>query len=156
VADIDNIYRFLRNISLKVSARNVFSGTVTKLTKGVVNSEVILTLKGGTSITSVVTNGSIDTLGVKVGSDAYAIIKASSVMIGTDLHNARISTRNVICGRVVRMIGGPVNSEVDLEMPGGTVISAVITEESRERLGLEEGVEACAVFKASSVILGMS
>jgi molybdate transport system regulatory protein len=156
VADIDNIYRFLGRLSLKVSARNVLSGTVTKLAKGGVNAEVSLTLKGGTVITSVVTIDSIDTLGLREGSEAYAIIKASSVMLGIDLENTRMSTRNLICGTVSRIIDGPVSSEVDLETDGGTIISAVITAESRERLGLAEGRPACAVFNASSVILGVT
>jgi molybdate transport system regulatory protein len=141
---------------MKLSARNVFPGTVSGITKGAVNAEVSLTLKGGTPVTAVVTNASIDNLGLAVGKEAYVIVKASSVIIGTDLHDAKVSARNVMCGTVVKVIEGPVNTEVDVEIGGGNTISAVITQGSAKSLGIKEGGHACAIFKASSVILGVS
>ena len=141
---------------MKVSARNVFAGTVTKITKGAVNAEVTLTLKGGAPLTATVTNGAIDNLGLKEGTDAYAIIKASSIIIGTDLHDAKVSARNIYCGTITKVIHGPVNAEVDIEIGGGNVISTVITHESAQRLELKAGGHACALIKASSVILGVS
>jgi len=54
------------------------------------------------------------------------------------------------------MVEGPVNCEIVLELPGGTTISAVITDGSAKRLGLNVGGSATALFKASSVILGVS
>jgi len=156
VGDADHLYQFIRMISMKVSARNVFSGKVTEINKGAVNTEVILTLKGGTSISSVVTNCSIDNLGLNVGKDAYAIIKASSILIGTDLHDLKISDRNIMCGKVIKIIEGPVNDEVDVEIGGGNTVCAIITHRSSKKLGLKEGGHACAFFKASSVILGVS
>ena len=47
LGDTDSLYQFLRRISMKVSARNTFAGTVTAITKGAVNAEVTLSLKGG-------------------------------------------------------------------------------------------------------------
>jgi molybdate transport system regulatory protein len=151
----DGLYTLLRRISMKVSARNTFSGTVTAITSGVVNAEVTLTLKGGLPLTATITNGAVENLGLKAGIEAYAIIKASSVIIGTDLHDARVSARNIFCGTIVRIIEGPVNTEVDIEIGGDTTVSAVITHDSATRLGLQEGGHACAMFKASSVIIGV-
>ena len=156
LGDTDSLYQFLRRISMKVSARNTFAGTVTSITKGAVNAEVSLSLKGGIPLTATVTNGAIDNLGLKVGAEAYAIIKASSVIIGTDLHDAKVSARNVFCGTIAKIIEGPVNTEVDVEIGGGNTVSAVITHESSTRLGLKVGGHACALFKASSVIIGVS
>lgn len=156
LGDTDRLYQFLRRISMKVSARNTFAGTVTAITRGAVNAEVTLSLKGGIPLTATVTNGAIDNLGLKDGSEAYAIIKASSVIIGTDLHDAKVSARNIFCGTVATIIEGPVNTEVDVEIGGGNTISAVITHGSSERLGLKVGGHACALFKASSVIIGVS
>jgi molybdate transport system regulatory protein len=141
---------------MKVSARNVFAGKVLEIKKGVVNAEVTLSLKGGTPVVATVTNGSIDNLDLAVGKDAYAIIKASSIIIGSDLHDAKISARNIMCGTITKIIEGPVNSEVDVEIGAGNTISAVITHESSKNLALKEGGHACALFKASSVILGVS
>jgi molybdate transport system regulatory protein len=156
LGDTDSLYQFLRRISMKVSARNTFSGSVTAITQGAVNAEVTLTLKGGIPLTAVVTNGAVGNLGLKVGAEAYAIVKASSIIIGMDLDKAKISARNIFCGTVATIIEGPVNTEVDLEIGGGNVISAVITHGSATNLGLKVGGTACALFKASSVIIGVS
>jgi molybdate transport system regulatory protein len=156
LGDTDSLYQFLRRISMKVSARNTFVGSVTAITRGAVNAEVTLTLKGGIPLTAVVTNGAVGNLGLKVGAEAYAIVKASSIIIGTDLDKTKISARNIFCGTVATIIEGPVNTEVDLEIGGGNVISAVITHGSATNLGLNVGGTACALFKASSVIIGVS
>ena len=156
LGDTEGLYQFLRRISMKVSARNTFSGSVTAITQGAVNAEVTLSLKGGIPLTATVTNGAIDNLGLKIGADAYAIIKASSVIIGTDLHDAKISARNVFCGTIAKIIEGPVNTEVDVEIGGGNTVSAVITHDSSARLELKVGGHACALFKASSVIIGVN
>jgi len=156
LGDTEGLYRFIRRISMKVSARNTFAGVVTAVTQGAVNAEVTLSLTGGVPLTAVVTNGAIENLGLKAGIEAYAIIKASSVIIGTDLHDAKVSARNIFCGTIVKIIEGPVNTEVDVEIGGGNIVSAVITHESSKRLELKVGAHACALFKASSVIIGVS
>jgi molybdopterin-binding protein len=69
---------------MKLSARNVLKGKVVQIIKGAVNSEVILELSGGTRIVSIITNTSVDSLGLKEGKEAYAVIKASNVMIAVD------------------------------------------------------------------------
>jgi molybdate transport system regulatory protein len=100
---------------MKVSARNSFSGTVASVKKGAVNAEISLSLKGGTAIVATITNGSVDNLGLVVGKPAAAMVKASSIIIGMDLHNAKISARNVMCGKIIKVIDGPVSAEVDVE-----------------------------------------
>lgn len=147
---------FLRRNSIKVSARNTFAGTVSRIVRGGVNAEVTLTLKGEVPLVSVITNAAVDDLGLSVGRDAYAIVKASSVIVGTGLHEAAFSARNVFRGTVARIIEGEVNSEVDLEIEGGTIISAIVTHDSATGLGLKRGDPACALFKASNVILGVT
>ena len=69
---------------MKLSARNIIKGKVVKLTRGTVNAEVTLELPGGTQLVSIITLASVDNLGLAVGKDAYAVIKASSIMIGVD------------------------------------------------------------------------
>ena len=69
---------------MKISARNILKGKVVKIVHGAVNSEVIIELPGGTQLVSIITNSSVDTLGLKEGKEAYAIIKASNVMVGVD------------------------------------------------------------------------
>ncbi len=69
---------------MKISARNVLKGKIKKVVRGAVNAEVTLELPGGTEIVSIITNNSVDKLGLKEGKESYAVIKASSVMIAID------------------------------------------------------------------------
>jgi len=69
---------------MKLSARNLLKGKVLKVVKGAVNSEVILELPGGIQIVSIITNSSVKSLGLKKGREAYAVIKASNVMVAVD------------------------------------------------------------------------
>lgn len=156
IGDLDNLYRFLKRISVKVSARNMFLGKVTRMIKGAVSAEVTLSLKGGATVVAVITKESAESLGLRKGSEVYAIIKASSVLLGKDLHDARISARNLLCGTVEKLTEGPVNEDVTVKLSGGNLLTSVITRESAKTLDLKVGDHVCAVIKASSVILGVS
>jgi molybdopterin-binding protein len=69
---------------MKISARNILKGTVKSVEQGAVNSEVVIQLAGGQEIVSIITKHSAETLGLSVGKEAYAVIKASEIMIATD------------------------------------------------------------------------
>jgi len=66
-----------------------------------------------------------------------------------------ISARNVLKGKVTKVVHGMVSSEVTVELPGGTEIVSVITKTSAENLGLADGKEVCAVIKASNVMIAL-
>ena len=70
--------------SMKLSARNSIPGTITNIKPGPVSAEVTINVAPGIDIVSVISVASVDTLGLAVGSRAYAVIKASSVMVGVD------------------------------------------------------------------------
>ena len=69
---------------MKLSARNIIKGTVKSVTPGVVNTEVTLQLADGVELVSIITKHSADSLNLSVGTQAYAVIKANSVMIAVD------------------------------------------------------------------------
>ena len=69
---------------MKISARNVFKGKVAEVRPGRVNTEVIIDVPGGLQVVAMISKESADQLGLKKGKAAYAIIKASSVMVATD------------------------------------------------------------------------
>lgn len=140
---------------MEISARNVLAGTVAGITKGAVNSEVVLTLRGGEIIVAVITNPSVDRLGLQRGTNAFAIIKASDVMVGMGLENAKLSARNILAGTVRELNEGAVNSEVGIQLAGGTMLIASITKESVQALNLKQGDAASAVVKASHVMVGV-
>src|SRR5690242_8616651 len=101
-----------------LSARNVLAGTVTGIIRGSVNAEVNLELRGGTPLAVIVTNSSVERLALAEGKEVSAIVKASSIIVGTDLHNAKVSARNILCGAVSRLLEGAVNDEIEIEMAG--------------------------------------
>ena len=68
---------------MRISARNRLKGTVVEVTKGATTAHVKIDV-GGTIVTAAITNQSVDELGLKVGDEAYAIVKASDVMVGND------------------------------------------------------------------------
>jgi molybdate transport system regulatory protein len=140
---------------MNISARNVFRGKIVSVVRGAVNAEVRIALHGGIELCSIITIGSAEKLGLRTEMPAYAIIKATSVILGTNLHDARLSARNILCGTITRVLDGPVSAEVEIAVGAGNTLSAVITHESARKLGLEEGGHACAIFKASSVIIGV-
>jgi molybdate transport system regulatory protein len=153
----DRFYRYfqlMRRWNMKTSARNQFLGKVKKLTRGTVNAEVILDIGGGGSLAAVITNESVDNLALAAGVEAYALIKAPWVIVTTD-EKMKTSARNRLCGVISRCIEGAVNGEVVIDLPRGKSVAAIVTNESMHSLGLKEGVRACALIKASHIILAV-
>lgn len=144
---------------MKISARNQFEGVITALVSGPVNAEVRLQLAGGDSLVAVVTAASVTALGLAVGGKAIAIVKAPWVIVvagGADAQGGpRFSARNQMGGVVSAVKPGPVNAEVAITLPGGTVVHAVVTQDAAAELGLAAGVPARAVIKASHVVLAV-
>jgi molybdate transport system regulatory protein len=156
IKDFRNFYPLIRRLSMKSSARNQFFGRVTTIKKGAVNDEVEIALNGEDRITAIITQDSTQNLGLAVGSEVWALIKASWVILVSDNDTLRISARNRLRGTVSRITRGAVNSEVIVTLSGGNTVCAIVTNDSVEEMGLAEGSKVCAVFKASSVILGVA
>ncbi len=69
---------------MRISARNILKGKVKQIKVGAVNTEVIIELPGGAEIVSIITKQSAENLGLAKGKEAYAVIKASNVIIAVD------------------------------------------------------------------------
>lgn len=149
-------YQLLRRLSMKSSARNQFFGRVTRIRSGQVNSEVEIALQGEDRIVAVITHESEESLELKEGSEVWTLVKASWVMICSDESDIKLSARNRLCGTVSRLTIGEVNADVVLTLAGGNTVSAIVTRDSVENMGLQEGSRACALFQASSVIVGIA
>jgi molybdate transport system regulatory protein len=148
-------WQLIERIGMKTSARNQLLGTVKKLTRGAVNDEVELELPGGQAIVAIITHESTESLGLKEGGKAFALVKASWVILMTG-EPMRISARNQLRGTVSKVTRGAVNAEISVALDASTTVTAIITNESVDSLGLAEGQVAVAAFKASSVIIGVS
>lgn len=145
----------IRRLNMKTSARNQFFGTVSRIVRGAVNDEIVLEIAGGHELVAIVTHESTETLGLRVGAQAFALVKSSSVVVMTGDAGARFSARNRLSGTVTRLVPGAVNTEVVIDLAGGGSVAAIITNESVGALALAEGDSATALFKASSVIVGV-
>ena len=138
---------------MKLSARNQLAGTVEKISEGAVNGIVTISVNG-TPVTATISMSAIRELGLEPGKPAYAVIKATEVMVGLGGHLA-LSARNQFPGKVVSVEKGAVNSIVKLSVLGGNTMSATISNAAVEELGLAEGADALAVVKATSVMVGI-
>ena len=144
-----------KEIHMKISARNVFEGSITALVDGTVNAEVEITTPGGDRIVAVVTEDSVQSLGLIVGKPAMALVKAPWVIVVTDDSGVKLSARNQLAGTVQHIEKGAINSEIAIKLTGGTVVYAVITNEAVMELGLKPGAPATALIKASHVVIGV-
>ncbi len=152
---ITDDYLLIRRMAMKTSARNQFLGKVMHIKRGAVNDEIVIDVAGGHTIVAMVTHESTDSLGLVVGADVFALVKSSSIILVTDGGGAHFSARNNLPGRIVRVQAGAVNTEVVLELGGGNTIAAIVSNDSSTSLGLVVGQSAAAIFKASSVIVGV-
>lgn len=69
---------------MRISARNAFKGTITSITKGPVNAEVVLDIGNGVLVTAMITAHAVENLDLKEGMTAYAVVKASEVMVAVE------------------------------------------------------------------------
>ncbi|HCA27329.1 MAG TPA: molybdenum-dependent transcriptional regulator [Betaproteobacteria bacterium] len=156
VEDFDNFYSLLRKLAMKTSARNQFFGRITALRAGTVSVEVEIRLGGEDRIVATITQESLENLGLAVGGEAFALIKAPWVILtGGDAPGIKFSARNRLCGAVDKITRGEVNSDIVLRLDSGLTLSSVMTNESLDHLELSVGGRTCAIFTSSSVIIGI-
>lgn len=152
-ATLDLLRRFR---TMRTSARNQFLGRISAIRTGAVNDEIELELAGGARLVAIITSDSRASLGLEVGGEAIALVKASSIMVATGLGDALLSARNQLTGIVASLTPGAVNTEVVIDLDGGNSVCAIVTHDSAERMALAVGQQATALFKASQVILAVA
>jgi len=138
---------------MKISARNQLKGKVVKVTEGAVNGIVQLDVNGET-VSATISMNAIQELGLAPGKEAVAIVKATEVMLTTEKHLV-ISARNQLNGKVAGIQEGAVNGIVTIDANCGCKISATISMNAIKELGLAPGMEATAIIKATSVMIGV-
>lgn len=154
VDTLDDDLNLMGRLAMQTSARNQLYGQVVSINPGSVNTEVVISLAGGTHLAATITRASSDHLAIEPDVDVTALIKASWIVIaGGDPSQARLSTRNQIAGTIESITTDDVNAEVVLRLAGNNMLAAVITRDSLDAMALVIGETATALFKASSVIL---
>ncbi len=140
-------------IGLKLSVRNALFCKIVKITPASINVEVKLEVSPGVIISTVVTNASVNELGLAPGRWCVAMVNASSVMLAQMGAAPCISARNKIAGTVVRRTDDGADSEVTIDIGGGKTITAVVTREGAGEAGATPGAQVLAIFKTSHVFL---
>jgi molybdate transport system regulatory protein len=148
-------YYLQKEMRLKTSARNSFTGKVTHIATGEVLSEVELMTPSGLKLVSVITNESLHNLGLAPGAIATAIVKAPWIIIEKDADTTKTSARNHFLGRITKINAGKIVAEVIASLDEGTNIVTLITIPSLANLNLQVGDSAWFLFKAFSVILNV-
>ncbi|MDM4768506.1 TOBE domain-containing protein [Pelomonas sp. SE-A7] len=153
--DLDREFSLLDVINMKASSRNQFQGVVTSLREGAVNDEVEIEMPGGQPLVAIIPRESTAELGLRVGVAVMVLIQSSNVLLATGLDGARVSARNQLAGKVKALRPGAVNAEVELELAGGSLLVATVTQASVQALGLKTGSKATALVKASDLVLAV-
>ena len=135
----------------RLSARNQFKGVVTNVEEGAVNGIVSIDVNGEV-FSSTISINAIKELELKKGVAAFAVVKATEVMVATEL--PKISARNKFKGSVKDIQSGSVNDIVAIETKAG-LISATISKKAVQELELSVGKEVYAIIKATSVMVGV-
>ncbi|HSW08557.1 TOBE domain-containing protein [Aquabacterium sp.] len=146
----------LRRLSMKTTARNQFAGTLTAIELGPVTAQATITLRGGQEITATMTSSAAKRMKLKQGREAIALVKSSAIVLVTDFAGYQLSARNQLAGTISRLEKGAVSSLVGVTLPGGSVITASVTNDAVDALSLAVGQAATAVFKAYSVMVAVS
>ena len=140
---------------MSISARNIFKGKVTAIKDGPVNGEIEITTAGGDKVVATLTESSIKSLGLAMGSEAVAVVKTPWVVLLSGTPEYRFSARNQLKGVESELVKGAVNCYVKVTLTGGAVVSAMVTNESAVEMGLANRVPVVALFKASHVLVGV-
>ncbi len=142
-----------REASRKTSARNLFFGKIQKLQKGDIQTRVLLITLSGYSISTVITNDSLEQLSLREGGLITAEVKAPWVILHTGKEEPKCSAENSFNGVIEQIKEGMVNTEYVLRIPDGTKICSIVSTESARKLCLNLNDQAWAVFNGFSVVL---
>jgi molybdate transport system regulatory protein len=139
-------------IANNVSARNQISGTIANIQKGTAMSVVTVSANGHT-ITSAITNGAVEDLGLKKNDSVVALVKATEAIIAKgDAGAMKVSARNKISGRVTDIRKGPAMASVAVDA-GELKLTTAITTLAVDDLQLKQGDQVTTLFKATEVML---
>ncbi|MEU3860583.1 TOBE domain-containing protein [Streptomyces sp. NPDC028722] len=136
---------------MSLSIRNQLPGTVTEVHPGEVMATVGVRLTGGQNLTAAITLEAVEQLALAPGSPVHALVKSTEVSLATN-RVAGLSIRNQLPGAVTHLVVGDVMASVKVTVDGGE-LTAAITRDAAEDLGLFVGSDVVALIKATEVSL---
>jgi molybdate transport system regulatory protein len=142
-----------REARRRSSARNTFFGKIAAIHRGDIQSRVSLLTVGGQTVSTVITNDSLERLDLAAGRPMAAEVKAPWVMLQRGEEEPPCSAENRFGGVVERVVRGKINTEYGVRISDGTELCAVVSTQSARRLALKQGDRVWAVFNAFAVVL---
>ncbi|MBQ0830668.1 TOBE domain-containing protein [Streptomyces tagetis] len=136
---------------MSLSIRNQLPGTVTAVLPGAAMATVRVRLAGGQELTAAISREAVEELGLVPGSAVRALVKSTEVSLATAPVDG-VSIRNVLPGTVTGVTTGAAMALVKVDAEGAG-LTAVITREAVEELGLSAGVPVVALIKSTEVSL---
>ena len=140
-------------IYMKTSSRNSFQGTITAIILGGLNDEVELTLASGEKVYGQLAHASAERLGLAVGMEAMALVKATEILLVNENEDYEVCCRNQFTGKVQKLVRGFVNGEVLIQTASGLELNATVSLDGINRLRVERGATVTAMFKSSNVMI---
>jgi molybdate transport system regulatory protein len=142
-----------RESSHKTSARNSFFGKIKAIKRGDIQTQVeIITIIGHT-VTTVITNDSVERLGLQEGRLITAEVKAPWIILQKGDEEPECSAENRFNGVIERKMQGEINTEYTIHIPGGIELCAIVSTQHTQRIGFQVGDRVWAIFNSSSVVL---
>ncbi|MER7054195.1 TOBE domain-containing protein [Streptomyces sp. NPDC000351] len=136
---------------MSLSIRNQLPGTVTAVTPGEAMATVRVRLSGGQDLTAAITRDAADDLGLSAGTAVRALVKSTEVSVATGRVEG-LSIRNRLPGTVTALATGDAMASVRIAVEGAE-LTAAITREAADDLGLSAGVPVVALVKSTEVSL---
>ncbi|MEU5282037.1 TOBE domain-containing protein [Streptomyces asoensis] len=136
---------------MSLSIRNQLPGTVTAVHPGEVMATVKIRLDGGQDLTAAITLEAVEQLALAPGTAVHALVKSTEVALATARVDG-LSIRNQLPGALTGLVTGGVMASVKISL-AGSELTAVITKEAAEDLGLFVGSDVIALIKATEVSL---
>ena len=154
-ADMQRVTRFFleKESRRQTSARNTFFGKISAIEQGDIQALVELVTIGGDQVTALITNNSLDRLGLKPGLLITAEVKAPLVILQKIAAEPQCSADNRFQGIIERIVTGKITTEYVVKVTDGTELCSLVTTESSRRLELREHDPVWAMFNSVAVIL---
>jgi len=137
----------------KTSARNSFFGKISSIKKGDIQAKVEMTTIGGNRLTTVITNDSLSSLGLKAGALITAEVKAPWVVLQKSTKEPESTAENRFAGTITRITKGKITTEYIVRILDGTELCSIVSSETARLTGFKENDQVWAVFNSFSVVL---
>lgn len=151
--DTPSMLRLMQRVRVSFSARNQFFGVVTELGGHGLASHVRLRIDETTSLLATITQASAERMGLSIGVEVLALIKAPGVTLAAPGAEPADARMNVLTGQVITLEPGDTEDEATLCLPGGRHLTALVPRNPDGCSPFPPGTPACAMFHASAVML---